>query len=297
MILVVGASGRLGTQVTQRLLEQGSPVRVMSRDASRVHDLVRRGAQPIVADLRDAPSLARACEGVTKIVLAAHAFDGTGDNTVDQVDDEGNGRMIDIARGVGVEHCVFTSAYGVRPDHPIDFFRIKARVEAHLRASGLSYTILRPSAFMEFWAALVGQPLVDTGRTMVFGRGVNPVNFVSVADVAQFVLIALDDPAARNQIIDVGGPENLTLRQVVDVFARVTGRPARRRHVPRWLMRVMSAALRPVNPALSRQIAAGVHMDTQDHTLDMTETLRRFPVSLSRLEDVVRAHHGDVPKA
>ena len=200
MILVVGASGRLGTQVTQRLLGRGSPVRVMSRDPSRLQDLVRRGAQPVVADLRDGGSLARACAGVNAVVLAAHAFDGTGNNTVEQVDDEGNRRMIDIARAVGVEHCVFTSAYGVHPDHPIDFFRIKARVEAHLRASGLSYTILRPTAFMEFWAALVGQPLVDTGRTMVFGRGVNPVNFVSVADVAQFVLIALDDPAAHERL-------------------------------------------------------------------------------------------------
>lgn len=296
MILVVGASGRLGTQVTRRLLEQGRPVRVMSRDASRLNELVQRGAEPVIADLRDARSLARACERVDKIVLAAHAFNGSGDNTPDSVDDAGNRRMIDTCYGAGVAHCVFTSVHGAHPDHPVDFFRIKARVEAHLRVSGLGYTILRPTAFMEFWAALIGQPIVDSGHTTIFGRGRNPVNFVSVRDVAEFVLVALDDPAARNQVLEIGGPENLTLLQVAEVFERATGRAASRRHVPLWLMRTMRLAFGSVNPALSRQVAAGVHMDTHDHTLDMSDILRRFPVPLTRLEDVVRAQLQATPR-
>jgi uncharacterized protein YbjT (DUF2867 family) len=102
MILVVGASGRLGTQVTQRLLEQGRPVRVMSRDASRLDDVVQRGAEAVTADLRDARSLLRACEGVDKVILAAHAFNGNGDNTPDSVDDAGNRFMgrIPITRSI-----------------------------------------------------------------------------------------------------------------------------------------------------------------------------------------------------
>lgn len=292
MILIVGASGRLGGHVAQRLLARGTPVRVMSREASRVQHLAGLGADAVVADLRDSRSLARACEGVEKVVAAAHAFTGRGDNSARHVDDAGNRRLIDACRTAQVQHVVFTSAHGARADHPVDFFQIKFAVEEYLRGSGLSYTILRPAAFMEVWAALVGQPLVETGRTTIFGRGRNPVNFVAVSDVARFALIALDDPAARNQIIEIGGPDNLSLQQVAEIFERVTGKSGKKHHVPLPLMRVMAVLMRAVNPALARQIAGGVYMDTEDQTLDMTETLKRFPVTLTTLEEVVRARYA-----
>ena len=141
---------------------------------------------------------------------------------------------------------------------------------------------------MEFWAALVGEPVLKTGKTRVFGRGDNPINFVSVEDVARFAMLALDNPKARNQTIDIGGPENLTLNQVVEVFERVSGRPARKNHVPLPAMRIMNVIMRRINPALSRQIAAGVYMDTQDQTFDMRPTLRRYPMTLTRLEDIAQ---------
>jgi NADH dehydrogenase len=289
MILIVGASGRLGSEVARRLLAQGTPVRVMSRERSRLETLKRLGAEPVVADLRDSRSLAHACEKAEKVLAAAHAFTGQGDNTPGNVDAAGNRRLIDACRAAQVRHFVFTSVRDARANHPVDFFRIKCGVEEYLRASGLSYTILRPAAFMEFWAALVGQPIVEKGRTIIFGRGRNPVNFVSIADVAQFALIALENPAARNQVIEIGGPENLSMCQVAEIFERVTGKRGRKSHVPLPLMRAMTLLMRRLNPALSRQIAAGVYMDTEDQTCDMTETLKRFPVPLTRLEDVVRA--------
>lgn len=291
MILVVGASGRLGTSVTRRLLARGTPVRAMSRDVSRLAELTRLGAEPVLGDLRDPASLARACEKIDKVVAAAHAFMAEADNNPRSVDDEGNRRLIDASRAAGVTHFVFTSVHDARANHPLEFFRIKFGSEEYLRASGLGYTILRPSAFMEFWAALVGQPIVDKGRTTIFGRGVNPVNFVSVDDVAAFALVALDNPSARNQVIEIGGPENLSLLQVAEVFERVTGRIGKKHHVPLPVMRAMTLLMRPFNDTLSRQIAAGVYMDTEDQTLDMTDTLKRFPLPLRRLEDVVRAQY------
>lgn len=292
MVLIVGASGRLGNRIARRLLSQGTPVRAMSRDVSRLSELSRLGAELIKADLRDPASLERACATVENVVAAAHAFEAQGDNNPSRVDDAGNRHLIDASRKAGVRHFVFTSVHDARPNHPIEFFRIKRRVEEYLRASGLSHTVLRPTAFMEFWAALVGQPILDKGRTTIFGRGVNPVNFVAVDDVAQFAVMALENPAARNQVIEIGGPENLSLLQVAETFERVLGRTAKKSHVPLPMMRVMSVLLRPIKPALSAQIAAGVYMDSADQTLDMTETLKRFPMTLTRLEDVVRAQHG-----
>jgi len=292
MVLVVGASGRLGSRVARMLLAQGVTVRAMARQVSSVRELAALGAETIAADLRDRTSLGRACANVETVVAAAHAFTGSGTNTPRTVDDSGNRHLIDASRNAGVTHFVFTSAYGAAPNHPIDFFRIKFHTEEYLRVSGLSYTILRPTAFMEFWATLVGKPIFERGQATIFGRGTNPINFVSVDDVARFAVMALDDVAARNQVIDIGGPENLSLVHVAEIFERITGRSAKRRHVPLPLMRAMAVLLRPLNPALSRQIAAGVQMDTRDQTMDMTETLKRFPMPLTRLDDVVRAAYG-----
>jgi NADH dehydrogenase len=301
MYLIAGGTGRLGTAVTRRLLAAGVPVRVLTRAPSRGADLARLGAQIVPGDVRDAASLAVASRGVDKVFDAVQAFDGTGANNPRTVDAAGNRALIDAAVAAGVGRFVFVSVLGVHPDHPMEFFRIKHATEQYLRRSGLSYTVLRPAAFMEFWAALVGQPILDRGETRVFGRGDNPINFVSVEDVAQLALRALADEALRGQTIEFGGPENLTLDQVAALFARVAGRPPRVRHVPLPAMRVMRLLTRPLNPTLSRLIGAGIAMDTADMAFDAAPALARFGLPGVRLEEVARrmalARAGDVDPA
>jgi nucleoside-diphosphate-sugar epimerase len=141
---------------------------------------------------------------------------------------------------------------------------------------------------MDLWAQLIGQPIVEQGKTTIFGRGNNPINFVAVEDVARFVCTALEDPRARNRVIEVGGPENLTMNQVAEIFERVSGHQAKKRHIPLPVMRMMSILMQPINPALSRQIRAGIYMDTANLCCDMAETARAFGVQLTPFEEVAR---------
>ena len=142
---------------------------------------------------------------------------------------------------------------------------------------------------MENWSRVVGEPLVKTGKTRIFGQGANPVNFVSVHDVARFIERSVIDPAMRGVVIDVGGPENLSLRQFVQTFQTVTGKAGAAGSIPLPMMRVMAALMRPINPALARQIQAGVVMDTQDMTFDARDLTRRYPsIPLTSLAEVVR---------
>src|SRR5437764_7065415 len=127
-----------------------------------------------------------------------------------------------------------------------------------LRASKLSWTILRPTAYMETWLALIGQPLIRTGQTRVFGRGDNPINFVSVHDVAEYAVLAVVDPALRGQIVEIGGPDNLTFREVVAMVRLLAGASGTSKYVPRGMMRALALLLKPLQPALARQIQAGV---------------------------------------
>jgi NADH dehydrogenase len=288
MILIIGATGKLGGAVAKLLLHEGKSVRAMTRTPEKAEALKKLGAEVVAGDLREPGTLAKACAGVTKLLAASHSFLGRGNESPQVVNDRGNRNLIDAAKAARVEHFVFTSALGARPDHPVDFFRIKYKTEVYLQNSGLSYTILRPAAFMDDWAEMIGKPIVEEGKTTIFGQGKNPMNYVAMDEVVRFAQMALEDSQARNQVIEIGGPENLTIEQVVEVFERLSCRQAKRSYVPLPVVRVMKTLLRPLNPGLSRQITAGINMDTTDQTFDMTETLKRYPVQLTKLEDFVR---------
>jgi NADH dehydrogenase len=223
---------------------------------------------------------------VEQVLAAAHALDGKGDNNPQTVDDMGNRHLIDAAKAAGVKHFIFVSVQGASPASPLEFFRIKYRTEEYLQASGLSFTILRPSAYMELWAQLIGQPIREQGKTTIFGRGNNAINFVSVEDVARFVRIALDDPRTRNAVIEVGGPENMTMNQLAEIFEHASRRQAKKRHIPLPMMRLMSILMRPLNPAMSRLIGNGIYMDTANLRYDTADTARSFGIHLISLEEI-----------
>ena len=294
MILIVGGTSTLGLKVTRLLRDKGQAVRSITRNptSDRAEALKGLGAEVVAGDLRDPKSLAAACAGANAVVAAAHGFPGAGNNNPRTVDDAGNRSLLAAAKGAGVQHFVFISILGARADHDVDFFRIKFGIEEELRKGKLSYTVVRAAAFMEFWAAVVGEPLLKAGKTTIFGAGTNPVSFVSANDVAAYVLIALDDPRARNRTLEVCGPESYAMNQVADVFETVSGKRGARKHVPRWLMRTMSKLVRPVNPPLSRMMQTGVYMDTADQRFDTSATLKDFPVRLTRLEDFVKRSYG-----
>ena len=292
MILIVGASGHLGGAVAQRLLVQGKPLRVMTRNPPKVAYLEQQGAEVVIGDLRNPLSLQVACQGVDQVLAAAHALNGKGDNNPHTVDDLGNRHLIDAAKAAGVKHFIFVSVRGARPQSPVAFFRIKYAIEEYLRASGLNFTILRPTAFMDLWGQMMGLSVLKQGRAIILGSGNNPINFVAADDVALLACKVLEDPRALNRIIEMGGPENQTMNQVVGIFERLAGRQVKTRHIPLPVIRALSTLMQPINPTLGRLAQAGVYMDTADLSYDMAETLREFPLPLTHFEDWAFSHYG-----
>ena len=248
MILVTGATGTLGTRLVPLLREQSRPIRVLTRDPARAAALHGSGVEIVAGDVRDARAMARAVEGIGTVIAAFHGFAGCGDENPRTVDAEGNRVLIRAAREAGVERYILVSVHGAVPDHPMDLMRMKYRAEQELQASGVAWTIIRPTAYMETWGRLIGAPLLRTGRTRVFGRGANPINFVSADDVARVVAQAVVDPALGNSAVNVAGPENMSLRELAETFATVTGATGRVNAVPLPLMRVMAVLLRPLTP-------------------------------------------------
>lgn len=296
MILVAGGTGLLGTQVVRLLTARGLQLRVLTRDPSRAHPLAGAHVAVVAGDVRESGAVDRAVAGSRVVISAIQGFSGTRDANPRTVDLRGNGILIQAARNAGVEHFVLVSVHGASPDHSMELFRMKYLAEQELKASGLSWTIIRPTAYMETWARLVGEPLLKTGKTRIFGRGNNPVNFVSAHDVAQFVACAAQEAHThmRGEHIEVGGPENLTMRQVAQTLMRVTKVSGTVSYVPLPLMRLMAVLMRPVNATLARQIQAGVSMDTADMSFDAADVRRRYPaIPSTSLADVVQRDYGN----
>ncbi|MEX1183273.1 MAG: SDR family oxidoreductase [Gemmatimonadota bacterium] len=280
MILVVGATGALGGIVARTLLTAGQPVRVLVRTGSQYSELVAAGARPVVGDLKDPVSLIAACAGVTTVVTTANSTGRGGADTIDSVDRLGNRALVDAAYRAGVEHFVFVSALGASADGPVDFMRAKAETESHIRASGMSYTILQPDAFMEVWfGMLIGMPL-QQGRPIVL---IEPArarhSFLSIQDVAAFTAAAAAKPEGRNQIVPVGGPSVMSWRDVVAVAGDVLEQQLAVEYVP-------AGTPLPGLPDIVSQLAAS--FETHESVLQMDATAVSFGVRLTSAADCLR---------
>jgi NADH dehydrogenase len=227
-------------------------------------------------DVRDPTSLTAALRGADMVISAVHGFTGPGRVSPATVDRAGNANLIGAAARASA-NFILVSVAGAAPDHSIGLFRAKYAAEDMLRASGIGWTIVRATAFMQTWATIMSRMQEASGKIVVFGRGDNPVNFVSAADVAALVDRAVTDPGLRGQVLEIGGPDNLTFNQVAALLQESTGRHGTVRHIARPALQMMAWTTAAIKPALARQARAALAMDTLDMTFDSTSTRRAFP--------------------
>jgi uncharacterized protein YbjT (DUF2867 family) len=276
MILLAGGTGRLGTILAARLAGRGLPVRVLTRDPARAASLAAQGAEVVTGDVRDRASLVAAVRGARIVVSAVHGFAGPGGVSPATVDRQGNVSLIDAATDAGAEF-VLVSVVGAAADSPMELARMKYAAEQHLRAGPAGWTIVRATAFLELWIDVLTKTAARSGRPVVFGHGNNPVNFVSVTDVAALVEHAVTDPAARGRILEIGGPGDLTFNQLAAAVQAAAGRTSSPRHVPPRVLRLMAGSLGRVKPELGRQARAALVMDSADLTHDTASFPQAYP--------------------
>jgi uncharacterized protein YbjT (DUF2867 family) len=295
VILIAGGTGHLGAELIPRLMSGSTRVRILTRDCDRARQRLGSSPEFVEGDVRNPGSLQTAMRGVDAVVSAVTGF-GPGGHGPLAVDFEGNRNLIGAAEAAGVRRFVLLSMHGASSDHRMELARMKHRAEEALRASGLNWTILRPTAFMELWAGIVGDPIVKAGKTTVFGRGDNPINFVAERDVARIVELALVEPGLERTVLDVGGPDNLSFNQLVAQIEAAAGRTAAVRHVPLPVMRLSAWLTKPFKPDVAGMIDAGIGFDTSDMRFDATELQRRFPkLELTGMAEIIGSRFGREP--
>lgn len=277
-VLIAGGTGRLGTLVVNGLAARGVDVRVMTRDLKRAAHLAGERIEVVTGDVRDPDSTMTAAVGVDAVMSAVQGFAGPGGVSPATVDRDGNTNLIKAAQAAGAE-LVLMSIVGAASDSPFELFRMKYAAETFLAASAVSATVVRSTAFLELWIDLLANTAGRSNRPVVFGRGQNPINFVSVRDVAALVERVTLDQTTRGQTLQIGGPENLTFDELARMVVALRGGLHGPRHIPRAALQAMVATVGRLRPELGRQARAALAMDQSDMTFSVgvNDIRARFP--------------------
>jgi uncharacterized protein YbjT (DUF2867 family) len=290
MNLIIGATGTLGGEICHLLTASGKPVKAMVRktsDQARISKLKELGVEIIEGDLRDSSTFGPVLEGVTAIITTAAAIPSSyvpGDNDIEKVDHEGMKNFIDAAVAAGAGHFVYTSISGnIDLDFPLR--NVKRAVEQHLQKSGMVYTILRPGYFMEAWfSAVVGFDAANA-KVQLCGDGTKPVSYISYKDVARFAAESLDNPAAKNAILELGGPEQFSQLEAVKIFEEVYERNFEVQNIPEIaLQSQLDGAVDPMQKSFLSLMLCLANGDP----INMENVLQAFPIKMTSVREYAR---------
>lgn len=285
-VMVTGASGFVGNEVVKELLARGHEVQALVRPGSEKKLEARDRVAIFPGDCLHPETLGPAlegCDAAIHLVGIIREFPGRG-VTFERVHVKATQNVVDAAKGAGVRRYLHMSALGARPEPADPYHVTNYRADQYVMASGLNYTIFRPSVIYgpgDQSLNLFARQIRRLRFFPIIGDGNYQLQPVPVTTVAQAFALALELPQTENQIYEVGGPEPLTFNEIIDTLARVLGRRVKKVHQPVWCMRVaakMCGRFRwfPLTPGQLRMLLEGSTCDPRAFYQDFGLT----PVSL-----------------
>jgi NAD(P)H dehydrogenase (quinone) len=213
MIVVSGATGRLGGRIARLLDDRGVGQRLLVRDASRAPRL--GNAEVAVAEYADRDAVRRALDGADTVLMVSGA------ESADRMDH--HRAFVDAAADAQVGHVVYTSFYNAGPEATFTLARDHWATEEYLRAAGLVFTSLRDNLYADFLPLMVGDDGVIRGP-----GGDGKASVVAQDDIADAAVAVLLEPGPHaGRVYDLTGPEDLSFAEMAAIVSRVTGRAVR----------------------------------------------------------------------
>ena len=289
-ILVVGATGMLGSDICKQLVAEGRSVRATVRatsDPAKVDRLKALGVEIVQGDVRDHTSLDEACKGVDAVISTVSAMPFSyqpGMNDIQTTDLEGVTNLIQAAKANRVSHFIYTS-FSKNIDEDFPLRNAKREVENRLKESGITYTILRPSCFMEVWLGPAVGFDAANGKVVIYGSGKNQLSWIAIHDVTQFAVASLDHPSAKNAILELGGPEKLSPVEAVGCFEQVNGRAIELQFMPEEAIEAQQAA---ATDPMQKSFSALMHAVALGDPIDMSTTFQSFSIHPTTVEEYAR---------
>jgi uncharacterized protein YbjT (DUF2867 family) len=278
----------MGSEIAARLQADGHQVVVMSRSADTS---VPTGITVRKGDVRDIESLRQAMAGVDVVVNAVqfpnHPVQKPGKgHTYMQIDGAGTIAQVEAAKEMDVKRFVYISGAGVSEEKTAPWFRAKWAAENAVTQSSIPYTIFRPS-----WAYGPEDRTLNKMATFarilpfipIIGDGQTQIQPVYVQDIANALALSLSADAAVNQTYEIGGPEALTMDEIVRTMLRVMGKRRPLVHHPEWFMKLVTIPLQLLPaPPLSPE---AIDFVTMEAPVDIGPLLRDLPIRLTPLAE------------
>lgn len=230
-VLVTGATGGQGGAVASRLLGNGWAVRALVRDPDkqRAKDLEALGAELVTGDLDDPESLRAAAQGVHSVFSVQPADMA---EPRPEVEVRQGKNVADAAKAAGVAHLVYSSVGSAERRSGVAHFETKAQIEAHIDAIGVPATVLRPVFFMENWPHLLPERVNGERVGSLALDADTSLQMIALSDIGRIAADTFDKPAEFiGKKIEIAGDE-LTVRQITEVFTKVDGIPTRFQRQP-----------------------------------------------------------------
>jgi uncharacterized protein YbjT (DUF2867 family) len=290
-VLVTGGTGFVGPRVVHALRAHGRDVRVLVRRPERGAQAAGLGAQIAVGDVTDPASLAAALDGCTHVVHLVAIIRGRPQD-FDRVMTQGTRSLVAAAKEAGIERFVLMSALGTTATTKdvVPYFGAKWAMEQDVIASGLEYTIFRPSfvfgrgggVLPTFVKQVRYSPVVT-----VIGGGEQRIQPIWIDDVAEYFARAVDLPAAANRMFELGGPDVVTWNELYRTIAAVLGKRRRLAHVPIPLARAGAQLTQwaPGAPLTTDQVSM---IDAGDNVATSTDAVDTFRLPLVALDEQIR---------
>jgi uncharacterized protein YbjT (DUF2867 family) len=287
MILVIGATGQSGAAAVSALVARNMPVRVLMRPHRTAGPAVPPGCELALGDITRPDTLVAALDGVTAVVNCVGVGHDlrTRPSTIETVEVTGNRNLIEAAVAAGqAPHVVYLSALMAERAPYARPFAVKRLTEAVLVASGLPFTILRPSNFTE---SIVGD-FVTNGVASLAGRFPHPTSPISVHDLGQIAARCVTELGPSRRVHDLFGPETMSFPDVIRRWAGARDEAVKFRSMPLPAFRVLTAAAAPARPLLPVIYSLIRSFNELDWSGDAAESRRLAGGELLSVDDAAR---------
>jgi len=276
MILLTGATGKTGGEVARQLAAMQVPFRTLVRDPNKAAALNQLGADIVIGDIENTDVLQQAMQGVDRCLLVLP-------NVENQLFLEK--QFTDFAVASGVKHLVYLSSFESVPESTNPITQNHVAAEEYIRASGLIWTMIRPTFFMQVFSGMANS--IRESGTITLPTGSGTIATTDLRDVGEIICDVLTTTSDKhnNRSYNLTGPELLTLTQIAERFSSVLG--ADIRYVDQS-MDEFRERLRSVNLSEWRTAAVCKEFDAIsagaiDHTTDtVSELLGRPPISIDQ---------------
>jgi uncharacterized protein YbjT (DUF2867 family)/ligand-binding SRPBCC domain-containing protein len=302
-VIVAGGTGFVGSAIAKELRRRGHRPVVLSASGEAARHSLPDDIEIRQVDVRDSSAVASAVQDADALVIALAFRNSPMESprrgqTFMAVDAVGTEHLVAAARDAGIRRLVYLSGAGAAEDADRHWFRAKWRAEVAVRGSGIEFTIIRPTwiygpgdvslnRFIGFARALPVVPMTNLGRQRLAP--------VFIDDVARLAADSLVEPAAANQVFEIGGPETLRMRDIIAAAIRRAGlgRPIVPGPTPLVKVAAWPLSLLP-EPPLTPD---AVDFINQPATVDNGPLLAAMPRRLTTLEEGLAAYLGPTPDA